>query len=81
MPDSKVQFDSVRAVIRLRVRSRLRSKPIIVLPPALATGSATLSPAFASTWTLFPTLSSRSIAPRNRRSRLLRAKAIYCLIS
>ena len=77
MPDSKFLFRSARAVIRLRVRSRLRKTPKIVLPATLAPRSITLAQAFAGTWTLFPTLSSRLIALLNRRSRLPRAKAIY----
>ena len=77
MPDSKFLSRSVRAVIQLRVRSLLRKTPIIVLQTAATTRSITLAQVFAGTWTLFPTISSRPIAPLNRRSRLSRAKAIY----
>ena len=81
MPDSKFPFRSVRAVIQLRVRSLLRKTPKIVLPTALATRSITLLRAFAGAWTLFPTLSSCSIAPLDPRSRLPRATAIYYPLS
>ena len=80
MPDSKSQFSSARAVIRLRARARLRKTPKIAHPTAFATRSITLAQAFAGTWNLFPTISSRLIALLNRRSRLPRAKAIYYLL-
>jgi hypothetical protein len=81
MPDSKFQFGSARAVIRRRVRSLLRSTAKIILPKTLATRSAQTSHARADLPSPFPPLSSRSIAPLNRRSNLPRAKAIYYPLS
>jgi hypothetical protein len=77
MPDSKFQFDSVRAVIRLRVRSVLRQTPKIVLQNALATRTVPGPHTLIGTSTPLPPLSSHFIARLNRGSRLSRAKAIY----